>query len=256
MTRSMRVAAIVFAILVALPTIGDATIQSLRKNIGVVITLIVTNPILGRAPGVSPALVARGDAPAGIKVKLLLNEREAPQAYHAEQLQFVDGNLVAQTNQKAIRVEAEVSPNPNATELYQSCSGSSPPPPATVSGDCSPGGVTIPVTTGVTTTVTCAYAVSVNTTQALWTIYHGLFTDFEAAGTVAFPGGDVKNSTYAAVPKPAFTPFVVYSDDGGVWAQIGTGSQSKTYCVDLQILVPNTVLSGTYSSTATYSLYY
>lgn len=264
MTRHMRIGLLIFAVLLALPTVVDATIQSLRKTVGVTITIVVTNP-LGAVPhGIGNTIaIARGDAKdAGIAMQLVLNEREIPSRnYRAEQLELVGSQLVAQTtNQGSIRVEAEVSPNPNATLLYQNCGGISPPPPATVSGLCQSGGITIPVTAGVTTTVTCAYVVTINTTQALWTLYHGLFTDFVNTNTnaIAFTGasGDVKNSTYNAVPGPAFTPFVVYSDDGGVWAQVGTGSGSKSYCVDLKVLVPTSVLSGTYSSTAAYSLYY
>jgi len=262
MTRSMRIAAIVFAILVAVPAIGDATIQSFQKLITVSIQLVVTNPILGAVPNPAPVQIARGDASAaGIKMKLILNERESPQAYHAELLHFVDGNLVAQTNQGAVRIEAAVSPNPNATELYQGCGTNNPAPPAAVSGLCQQGQIVIPVTTGITTTLTCAYAISVNTIKPLWTLYHGLTNDFQSpqpapSPTATVPGGDVKNSTYATVPGPAFTPFVVFADDGGVWAQVGTGSNSKTYCVDLKILVPNTARSGTYSSVATYLLYF
>ena len=63
------------------------------------------------------------------------------------------------------------------------------------------------------------------------------------------------NNTHIATPLPAYTPFIVYSD-GQSWAVAGTSGGVKTYCVDLQITVPTSVLSGMYSSNATYSLYY
>jgi hypothetical protein len=259
MTRTIRSAALSFVILVAVPGVVLATIQQLRGQIPVAIVLVVSTPV-AMVPGAGQpveAVAADGDAKtAGIEIVARLDTRPRPvEEFHAEQLSLLGKpELVAQSNQGAVKVEAEVSPNPNATLLYQTC----PTPPAATSPYCSSGGATIPVTAGVTTTVTCAYQVVVDTTQSSWTLDHGLYTDFENSGTgaVGFAGGYVSNSAYYATPKPAFTPFVVYSDDGGTWAKLTSSSYAKTFCVDLEISVPASVAAGTYSSNATYSVYY
>ena len=90
-----------------------------------------------------------------------------------------------------------------------------------------------------------------------WSLDHGLFTDFEdvMTGHVAFSGKLMFNNSHLATPLPVYTPFIVYSD-GSNWTLLQANGGMKTYCVDLQITVPNNVLSGTYASNATYSLYY
>ncbi len=245
--KRIRPFVFVFLALVAIPMIVEATIQQQRGQIFVNIEIDVT-----------PAPLAMNAAPAKsafntIVTRATLTEVKHVRSFSAEALSFVPGSLVAQTagQQKSVRVDAEISPNPNATLLTSNnCQGSQPQP-----GSCNH--VAIPVTAGQTTTVICAYQISVTTTQTSWTLDHGLFTNWESlAGAVAFPGGDVKNSTYYASPGPAYTPFVVFTSDGGVWASVGTGSLSKTYCVNLEITVPATVAQGSYYSNATYTLLY
>ncbi|HTU80480.1 MAG TPA: hypothetical protein VMF61_00030 [Candidatus Acidoferrales bacterium] len=230
----------------AIPIAGYAGIQQQRGQIQVNIEIDVTP---------APLALRTGAAPGGSGESIVARSRMVAFArpagiFHAESLSFVPGDLVAQTaaQQKSVRVDAEVSPNPNATLLTSNnCNGTS--------GPCNH--IAIPVTAGQTTTVTCAYQIAVTTTETSWTLDHGLFTDFEnGSGTVAFDGKLLYNNTHAATPIPYYTPFVVFSDDGGVWASVGTGIQDKTYCVDLQITVPASVAQGSYYSNATYTLYY
>lgn len=144
--------------------------------------------------------------------------------------------VVAQaTAQKAIRVEADVSPNPNATLLYSDL-------PI----------VTIDATAGTTVAVPCAYHINVHTTANNWQIKHGVSNDF-ASG---FVGGNLANDSYLATPLPTSTPFIVYATNGGVWAPLATNSGIKTYCVDLTIKVPLAVAGGAYSTNAVYTLYW
>jgi len=144
--------------------------------------------------------------------------------------------VVAQaTAQKAVRVEAHVSPNPNATLLYSD-------QPI----------VTIDATAGTTVAVPCAYHVTVDTTILNWQIKHGVSNNFSSA----FVGGDLANDTYLSTPLPTSTPFIVYASNGGVWAPLSTNSGMKTYCVDLTIKVPIGVAGGAYSTNAVYTLYW
>ncbi len=144
--------------------------------------------------------------------------------------------IVAQaTAQKAVRVEAHVSPNPNATLLYSD-------QPI----------VSIDATAGTTVVVPCAYHVNVHTTTNHWQIKHGVSNDFGAG----FVGGNLANDTYLLTPAPTSTPFIVYADNGGVWAPLGTNSGIQTYCVDLTIKVPIAVAGGAYSTNAVYTLYW
>jgi hypothetical protein len=144
--------------------------------------------------------------------------------------------VVAQASaQKAVRVEANVTPNPNATLLYSDN-------PL----------VSINVTAGTTVVVPCAYHISVHTTTNNWQLKHGLSNDF-ASG---FPGSVVANNSYLLTPNPTATPFIVYADDGSVWASLTTNSGIKQYCIDLTIKVPVAVAGGTYSTNAVYTLYW
>ncbi len=146
------------------------------------------------------------------------------------------GTVVAQaTAQRAVRVEANVTPNPNATLLYSD-------QPI----------VTINATAGTTVAVSCAFHVSIQTAHVNWQLKHGVSNDF-AKG---FVGGDLANDTYLAVPLPTSTPYVVYADNGGVWQPFQTNSGTKTYCVDLTIKVPVSIAGGAYSTNAVYSLYW
>jgi len=144
--------------------------------------------------------------------------------------------VVAQaTAQKAVRVEANVSPNPNATLLYSD-------QPI----------VTINATAGTTVAVPCAYHVNIKTATLNWQLKHGVSNDF-AGG---FIGSNLANNSYLLTPNPTSTPFVVYQTDGGVWAALQANSGTKTYCVDLTIKVPVAVAGGMYSTNAVYTLYW
>lgn len=244
----MRLFLVIFTLAAFMPVFSDAALQSLRAQITVTITLVVTN--LGYAPHheTGSAIAANG---AGIVAHLFVNKNEDPRNFpRAENLSFIDGsvggNVVAQAaKQGAVEVQASISPNPTGTLLYGSCSAQ----------PIGCGQVTIPVTAGSVSTTSCAYSVVIDTTQTSWTLEHGLFSDFEQGGVVGISGRLMYNNTHIATPLPAYTPFIVYSD-GQSWVVAGTSGGTKTFCVDLQITVPASVLSGMYSSNATYSLYY
>jgi len=242
--KRMRPYLLLFALFASLPLVVDASIQQIRAQVAVTITLVVTNPLGMRAPAAPPDTTGFG-----IAMREVVNKRENP-ADHAEaqNISFLGGNVVAQSvKQGAVQVRASISPNPTGTLLYGGC-------PAQPIG-CS--GVTIPVNTGTVTTVTCPYTVTVDTSVTNWSLDHGLFTDFEdvMTGKVAFSGTLLHNNSHLATPLPVYTPFIVYSN-GSNWTLLQANGGMKTYCVDLQITVPSSVLSGTYASNATYSLYY
>jgi hypothetical protein len=145
------------------------------------------------------------------------------------------GELIAQTaQQKALKVEATVTPNPLATLLYSN----------------SPG-VVMNATAGTAVTQPCIYTVTVHTTVTSWTLRQGLSGDF-ASG---FPGTDLANNSYlqGATPQPTSTPFVVYPTS---WTVLASSGGIKTYCVDLTVTVPAAVAGGAYSTNAVYTIYY
>lgn len=148
------------------------------------------------------------------------------------------GDLVAQsTGQSALKVQAEVSPNPNATLLYTDQSS-----------------IVLSGTAGTTVTQSCAYHVNVHTTITSWTLDDGVSNDFSGV----FVGGDLANNTYNvnATPQPTSTPFVVYADDGNHWALRVSAGTIQSYCVDLTLKIPGSIPGGTYSTNAVYTLYY
>jgi hypothetical protein len=244
--KRMRLFLALFTFAALVPVFSEAALQSLRATYTVLIILDVTNP-LGYEKHAAPAPAAGSNAGAGIVARMVVNRNEDPRNYRAEQLSFAGGNLVAQNvKQGAVEVQASISPNPLGTLLY--CSDSAVPVGCT--------SVTESVTAGTQATISCAYSMVVDTTQTNWTLDHGLFTDFEnTMNVVAFPGKDMYNNTHIGTPLPSYTPFVVYSD-GQAWAVAGASGGMKSFCVDLQITVPTSVSTGTYSSNATYSLYY
>jgi hypothetical protein len=246
MTR-LRLAVLVLGLLVAIPVVVSAGFQTQRDQIDITITINVTP-----APIALRALPSTGIG-AGIVARLSLNPSERPpRAFRAENLVFELGNAVAQS-QGSVKVEAEISPNPNATMLYgNNCQGNSP-----TTGTCS--SWTTSQTAGTTQTYPCAYEVVVDTTVSSFTLDDGLYTNFEqSGGSGSFAGGDVANNTYVstATPQPTATPFLVYTTDGGQWAKVETGGYMRTYCVDLTVTIPSTTAQGTYSSNAVYTLYY
>ena len=205
-----------------------------QDQISVTILINVTPaPVVLRAPQTS------APSPYGIVASLSL-DRRAPaglrQAFRAESVRF-SPELVAQampTAHGSVNVQAEVSPNPNATLLYSDQPF-----------------VSINATAGTTVTLTCAYHVTVDSTKS-WQLDDGLSANFSST----FLGGDLSRATYLAPPAPAPTPFLVYATDGNKWALIETGNVMRTYCVDLKVAVPLNVPGGAYSSNAIYTLYY
>lgn len=197
-----------------------------------------------------------------IAVSILVNVTPAPIVYHPDSKdsriairmalrargssRFVDapdgrlGNMVAQT-QSAVRVQAEVSPNPNATLLYSNT-------PA----------VTINQTAGTTqSTPACVYTITVDTpSTTLWSLDDGLSNDFV---TGSWPGADLANNTYlqGGTPLPRATPFVVYPDNNNAWYKFASNvSGMKTYCVTLTLTIPSNIGQGAYTTNAIYTLYY
>jgi hypothetical protein len=210
-----------------------ATIATQQAQIGVTIVVNVSPSPEPSTVGLNP-----GRAPAAsIAVGMSLHNA-APaidRAFQAQSLHFepASGLLVAQV-QKPNLVQAEVSPNPNAT-LLTSNSGS----------------VIINATAGSTVQVPCAFTVSIDSAKS-WQIDEGITNDFGSS----FPGKDLANNTYVSSPKPTSTPYVVFADDGSVWSLLGSGSTPTTYCVTLTVTVPGAVTAGTYSSNAIYTLFF
>lgn len=148
-----------------------------------------------------------------------------------------DSVLVAQQQaQSAVKVEAEVSPNPTATELYSNT------PDVVMNG-----------TAGTTVTQSCAYQVTVHTTISSWTLRDGLSQN-PSSGSTSFPGPDIAHNDYVgSTPHPSASPFIVYPT---AWANVATASDVQVYCVDLSVKIPSTTPTGAYSTNAVYTLYW
>ncbi len=209
--------------LVASGSRGLATLVQQRDQIAVTLLINVTP-----APLSYQAAPSDNEMGGGIVARMQLRARGSGPA-----------DWVAQVPQKAVRVEAEVTPNPTATLLYSDQPF-----------------VSLTTTAGTTTTVPCAYHVTVQSTSASWILKHGLSNDFSDGASHKFVGTVLANNTYLATPKPAATPFVVYADDGGNWATLDSNKFDQTYCVDLTIKVPASTPGGTYSSNAVYTVYF
>lgn len=206
---------------------SQALIQSQRAQIGVTIIVNVTPSPIAYAP--------QTIAQAPIVAKFAMHARGSSDAVDAT-ISDVQ-TLVAQASaQNALKVQANVTPNPNATLLTANYPGT------TISG-----------VAGSTVKVACVYQVKVQTTQASWTLRQGLSSHFD--GTV-FPGTDLSNNSYlspSGTPNPTYTPFVVYPS---AWTVLASGGATRTYCVDLQVAIPGNTPQGSYSSNAIYTLYY
>ena len=225
-----------FLALVIIPVTALA-LQMQRSQIGITILINVTPNPLGyhNGPAAGDTIIARahlrGAAPA------IEHEFEAEQLHFA---QFA-GNVVAQTSaQKSLKVEAEITPNPNATLLTSDAPGYT---------------VTLNAEAGVTATFPCVYHVKVQTAITTWQLKHGLSADF-TNGTTSWSGADVANNSYISTPQPTATPFAVFADNGGVWAILGNNTGTQQYCVDLTLNIPISTAQGTYSSNAIYTLFY
>ena len=214
---------------------ANAALTSLQAQIGITLIVNVSPSPIAYAPHAVPAGLG---SPGIVARETVLRETPAMQReFDAQALHFDENGqqIVAQV-QKPLLVQAEVTPNPNATLLLSSTPE-----------------IQIGATVGSTVQIPCAFTVQVSSTKS-WTLYHGLGTDFSST----FPGKDVGNDSYvqSATPKPTSTPFVVYADDSSTWAVLGTGNTITTYCVTLTITVPAAVTPGTYSSNAIYTLYF
>jgi len=173
-------------------------------------------------------------APVSIAASVTLRKAKGSEQ-NVDAFELRGGDLVAQTSQqKALKVTAQVTPNPNATLLYSNM------PSVTMTG-----------TAGTTITQSCMYTVTVHTTISTWTLREGLSGDF----TGSFAGANLANNSYVqgATPQPTSTPFVVYPT---AWSILDTKGGIQTYCVDLTLTIPSSVPGGTYSTNAVYTLYY
>lgn len=222
---------VIVGVLAALPIVASAFVSQ-QEQISVTIVVNVTPAPVAMLP-----LRTGLDGRAIVADFSIQGHRIFEREFSSEAIHFAP-KLVAMavpTGQGAVKVEAEVSPNPNATTLYSDQNV-----------------VTLNATAGTSITVPCAYHVVVDTTKTFWQLEHGLSNDF--AGS--FPGRDLANNTHLAAPNATSTPFVVYSTDGGKWALIASSSGAKTYCVDLTLTIPIGVAQGAYSSNAVYTLLY
>ena len=231
MTIVMRRILLGFAVLVLLPVAAQALFVQQRDQIGVTIVVNVAPPLAVNLHE------PHATSPGGVWGALALAGNDHERHFHAESLHFErTAMLVAQGSQRAVKVEAEVSPNPLATLLYSDQNL-----------------VTVNVAAGQSITVPCAYHVTVDTTKTYWQLKDGLGTDFD--GTT-FPGTDVGRDNYLATPHPTSSPFAVYADDSSMWTLVDTNTLKKTYCVSLMVNVPISVPAGSYSSNAIYTVYY
>lgn len=230
--RSLFVGAavLVFAAIVAEPVI--ASIKTQVAQIGVTIIVNVTPSPIAYAPRNAPSSMGTIAA----DMSLHLAPASLQRVFHADSLHFMGASKVlAQAQvQHGVLVQAEVTPNPNATMLYSNN-----------------GAVTLNAIAGTTTVYPCIFTVTVDNTTA-WTLEEGLSNDFSSS----FLGKDLGNNTYitSATPQPTATPYAVYADDSGVWTALANGNTLTTYCVTLTLTVPGTVTAGSYSTNAIYTL--
>lgn len=223
-----------FVIALALGQPGrTAFLQTQRDQIAVVVLVNVTPAVVYVPNTLAPQ--HRG----GIAIAAHMLRRARGSAGLVDAPNFELGNAVAQA-QSAVRVQASVSPNPNATLLYSNVPD-----------------VTINQTAGTTaTTPVCVYTVTVDTLSTTsWTLDDGLSGDFI---TTTWPGKDLGNNTYlqAGTPQPTATPFIVYASNNNAWNPKEKSSGKQTYCVTLTLTIPATVPGGAYSTNAIYTLYY
>lgn len=229
---------VIFALVFVEPV--KATIATEQAQISILVVVDVIPP----TPSPTPLLVyaphqgatTAGDKPVITGLSLRRMTPALQREFRAENLQL-GPNIVAQAQvQNPLLVQAQVTPNPKATDIYSNT-----------------GGVTIgPVASGSSLQVPCAFTVSVGMPGA-WSIQEGVTSDFASD----FPGKDLANNTYlqANTPLPTSTPYIVYADDGSQWSQLSSGNALTTYCVTLTVTVPAGVPSGPYSTYAVYTLY-
>ena len=214
---------------------SQALIQSQRDQIGVNIIVNVTPSPLAYVPQTVARAAAAPLERIPVMAKFALRARGSSDGVDATISDIQ--TLVAQTSaQSSLKVQANVTPNPNATMLTSNLPG-----------------VVMNGTAGTTVKVPCVYQVKVQTTSTSWTLRQGLSANFD--GTT-FPGTDLANNSYPSPPSspnPTYTPFIVYPS---AWTVLGSGGGTKNYCVDLQVTIPGNTPQGTYSTNAIYTLYF
>jgi len=228
--------ALVFVMLFIGPVL--AAIRTQQDQIGITVVVNVAGTPIAYAPHQAPPSSGGGVIAANISLRAVPTVLQ--RGFHAESLQFIDGSskVIAQAQvQHGLLVQAEVTPNPNATLLYSNN-------PVVTMPTAAP---------GQTVTSSCAFQVTVDSTKS-WSLEQGVSNDFSSS----FPGKNLANNTYVltATPHPTATPYAVYADDGGVWTVIESGLTAMTYCVDLTVTVPASVTDGTYSTNAVYTLFF
>lgn len=232
MTRLQRVFAIVLGVAaLALLVIGPARaiIQTQRAQLGIAVVIDVTPSPLAYAPRTIAA-----QSPSQIAVRFAMHAKGSQDGVDATPIDDIS-NLVAQSSaQSSLKVQATVTPNPTGTLLVSNVPSTS-----------------IACTAGTTCHQSCVYLISVNTAITSWTLREGVSQNF----ATGFPGTDLKNDSYlqTGTPAPAPTPFVVYPT---AWSILASSGNTKTYCVDLWVVVPGTVTGGAYSTQAIYTLFY
>lgn len=224
-----------FALLLitALPSFGGLS-QQQRAQQTVYILVNVTNPLAkADVPQTHPAVIA---------ARIALHAKGSVPSVTSELPAL--RTMLAQAAQTGVRVQAEVTPNPNATLLVTNQTN-----------------LSLNQTAGTTVVYPCAFTVTSNAGGvSLWTIRQGLASDF-ISGT--WPGRDLANNVHLSpappsTPQPTATPYMVYPS---AWTNAASSQQSgggniKTYCVDLTLTVPSNVATGSYSTTAVYTLWY
>lgn len=218
-------AAAVLVVVAKAPSIGGLALQQ-RAQWTVFILVNVTGIARAPVPSTLP-----GDS---IIARLTLRAKGSQPAVDAEAINGMT-TLVAQSQQQ-VRVQANVTPNPNATLLVTNTQN-----------------INLAGTAGTTIRQSCVYTVTSNAASiASWTIKQGLANDFISG---SWAGSSLANNSYlqGGTPQPTSSPFVVYPTN---WTVMATNGYTKTYCVDLTLSIPGTVKTGSYSTTAVYTLWY
>lgn len=220
-------ALLAISIVLAAPSHGALGQQQRAQQTVYILVNVTPAPLAYSSP--------RRNTATGISARIALRAKGSEASVDGDAAMDI-GSLVAQSApQQAVRVQAEVTPNPNATLLVTNQQS-----------------VVMSATAGTTVTQPCAYTITSNAAAIVsWTIRQGLSSDF-ASG---FAGSSLANDSYltSATPQPTSTPFIVYPS---AWTVMASSGNTKSYCVDLTLTVPKTVPGGAYSTNAVYTLYY
>jgi hypothetical protein len=239
-TRMLVIALCVVALAAGLYGRATSAIQQQRSQIGIGIIIDVTpGPVamaFRRAHGMQ-------SQPQPLHVAYSTHRLRAGEKRHVPSFILSDGTIQLAQAQGNIPVRANVTPNPSATLLYSN----------TTSVEF--GGVA-----GASTRLTCAFTLTVDTAIKSWTLDAALAQDFIDVST--WPGRDLSYAMYASPgPSPRPSPeataaYVVYPDNNNTAVAVVQSGLSQVYCVDLTIFIPPTIPSGSYSTTAIYTLLY